>query len=86
MAKHCGTILRRVPSILHCIGIKGDKIFKETNFKFDTVIIDEAGKANIAESLVAMELGKKIRALWNKKDKEIEERLLWLEKRMDENE
>ena len=43
-----------------CIGIKGDKIFRETNFKFDTVIIDEAGKANIAESLVAMELGKKI--------------------------
>lgn len=33
-----------------------------------------------------MELGKKIRALWNKKDKEIEERLLWLEKRMDETE
>lgn len=33
-----------------------------------------------------MELGKKIRALWNKKDKEIEERLIWLEKRMDETE
>lgn len=43
-----------------CIGIKGDRIFRETNFKFDTVIIDEAGKANIAESLVAIELGKKI--------------------------
>ncbi|MFC4818102.1 AAA domain-containing protein [Flavobacterium sp. GCM10023249] len=43
-----------------CIGIKGDKIFKESNFKFDTVIIDEAGKANIAETLVAIELGKKV--------------------------
>lgn len=43
-----------------CIGIKGDPIFKESNFKFDTVIIDEAGKANIAETLVAIELGKKV--------------------------
>lgn len=43
-----------------CIGIKGDKVFKESNFKFDTVIIDEAGKANIAETLVAIELGKKV--------------------------
>lgn len=43
-----------------CIGIKGDKIFKESGFKFDTVIIDEAGKANIAETLVAIELGKKV--------------------------
>ncbi|MFH7010826.1 AAA domain-containing protein [Flavobacterium sp. FlaQc-52] len=43
-----------------CIGIKGDKIFKDSNFKFDTVIIDEAGKANIAETLVAIELGKKV--------------------------
>lgn len=31
-----------------------------------------------------MELGKKIRALWNKKDKELEERLIWLENRMNE--
>ena len=43
-----------------CIGIKGDKIFKDSDFKFDTVIIDEAGKANIAETLVAIELGKKV--------------------------
>jgi predicted DNA helicase len=43
-----------------CIGIKGDKIFKDSGFKFDTVIIDEAGKANIAETLVAIELGKKV--------------------------
>lgn len=31
-----------------------------------------------------MELGKKIRALWNKKDKELEERLIWLENRINE--
>lgn len=43
-----------------CIGIKSDPIFKDRNFKFDTVIIDEAGKANIAESLVAIELGEKV--------------------------
>lgn len=43
-----------------CIGIKSDPIFKDKNFKFDTVIIDEAGKANIAESLVAIELGAKV--------------------------
>jgi predicted DNA helicase len=43
-----------------CIGIKSDELFKEKNFKFDTVIIDEAGKANIAESLVAIELGQKV--------------------------
>ncbi|TCC92402.1 hypothetical protein EZ428_11830 [Pedobacter frigiditerrae] len=43
-----------------CIGIKTDQVFKYSAFKFDTVIIDEAGKANIAESLVAIELGKKV--------------------------
>lgn len=43
-----------------CIGIKGDDVFKDSKFKFDTVIIDEAGKANIAETLVAIELGKKV--------------------------
>ena len=31
-----------------------------------------------------MELGKKIRALWNNKDKELEERLIWLENRINE--
>ena len=31
-----------------------------------------------------MELGKKIRAMWNKKDKELEERLIWLENRINE--
>jgi len=43
-----------------CIGIKSDEIFRDKNFKFNTVIIDEAGKANIAESLVAIELGEKV--------------------------
>ena len=43
-----------------CIGIKTDNMFKELSKKFDAVIIDEAGKANIAESLVAMELGKRV--------------------------
>jgi len=43
-----------------CIGIRSDDVFKDSQFKFDTVIIDEAGKANIAETLVAIELGKKV--------------------------
>jgi superfamily I DNA and/or RNA helicase len=43
-----------------CIGIRGDQVFKESGFKFDSVIIDEAGKANIAETLVAIEFGKKV--------------------------
>lgn len=43
-----------------CIGIKTDQVFRYSSMKFDTVIIDEAGKANIAESLVTMELGKKV--------------------------
>ncbi|CAF4075530.1 unnamed protein product [Rotaria sp. Silwood2] len=43
-----------------CIGIKTDSVFKDSGFRFDTVIIDEAGKANIAETLVAIELGKKV--------------------------
>lgn len=43
-----------------CIGIKSDKEFANSNFKFDTVIIDEAGKANLAESLVAISMAEKI--------------------------
>jgi superfamily I DNA and/or RNA helicase len=43
-----------------CIGIKTDPMFRQLKKKFDTVIIDEAGKANIAETIVAMELGKKV--------------------------
>ncbi|MCF8373144.1 MAG: AAA family ATPase [Bacteroidales bacterium] len=46
--------------IATCIGIKTDRVFRELDLKFDTVIIDEAGKANIAETLVAVELGKKV--------------------------
>lgn len=42
-----------------CIGIKSDNFIKELGHKFDTVIIDEAGKANITETLVPMELGRK---------------------------
>lgn len=43
-----------------CIGVKADKEFSESELKFDTVIIDEAGKANLAESLVAISLAKKV--------------------------
>jgi len=43
-----------------CIGIKTDPVFRESGLRFDTVIIDEAGKANIAETLVAIELGDKV--------------------------
>lgn len=43
-----------------CIGVKADKEFSESKLKFDTVIIDEAGKANLAESLVAISLAKKV--------------------------
>lgn len=43
-----------------CIGIKTDPVFRDTGLRFDTVIIDEAGKANIAETLVAIELGKEV--------------------------
>ena len=31
-----------------------------------------------------MELGKKIRKIWNEKDSEIEQRLIWLENRINE--
>lgn len=43
-----------------CLGIKLDREFSQIQFKFDTVIIDEAGKANLAESLVAISMAKKI--------------------------
>ncbi|MBL7921148.1 MAG: AAA family ATPase [Bacteroidia bacterium] len=43
-----------------CIGIKTDPVFRDAGLRFDTVIIDEAGKANIAETLVAIELGKEV--------------------------
>lgn len=43
-----------------CIGIRTDYVFRNTDFKFDVVIVDEAGKASIAETLVAIELGRDI--------------------------
>jgi len=63
---------------LYCRQMKEMALEDRKFLKVDTSIIRDEGND--------MELGKKIRALWNKKDKEIEERLLWLEKRMDETE
>lgn len=42
-----------------CIGIGMDYGLKRSGILFDTVIIDEAGKANLAEATVPMQLGKK---------------------------
>lgn len=63
---------------LYCKQMKEMAVEDRKFIKLDTSIIrDEPND---------MELGKKIRTLWNKKDKEIEERLLWIEKRMNETE
>ncbi|MDM1465335.1 AAA domain-containing protein [Myroides odoratimimus] len=43
-----------------CIGIRTDNYFSKIQSTFDTVIIDEAGKASIAETLVALQMGKKV--------------------------
>ncbi len=43
-----------------CIGIRTNKELTEYGLKFDTVIIDEAGKANISESLAAISMAKKV--------------------------
>jgi len=43
-----------------CIGVRTDKELNEYGLKFDTVIIDEAGKANISESLAAISMAKKV--------------------------
>ncbi|WP_431134730.1 AAA domain-containing protein [Psychroserpens mesophilus] len=43
-----------------CIGVRTDKELNEYNLKFDTVIIDEAGKANISETLAAISMAKKV--------------------------
>jgi len=43
-----------------CIGIRTDREINEYGLKFDTVIIDEAGKANISESLAAISMSKKV--------------------------
>ena len=42
-----------------CIGIGMNKILKRGVIKFDTVIIDEAAKANLAESIVPLQLGER---------------------------
>lgn len=42
-----------------CIGIGLDYGLRQSGILFDTVIIDEAGKANLAETAVPMQLGKK---------------------------
>lgn len=42
-----------------CIGVGLDWSMKRSGIHFDTVIIDEAGKANLAETIVPMELGDK---------------------------
>jgi len=43
-----------------CIGVRTDRELHEYNLKFDTVIIDEAGKANISETLAAISMAKKV--------------------------
>lgn len=40
-----------------CIGVGMDKALRSRAVDFDTVIIDEAGKANLAETIVPMQLG-----------------------------
>lgn len=42
-----------------CIGIGTNPTIKKSGIKFDTLIIDEAGKANMAETNVPMSLAKK---------------------------
>lgn len=43
-----------------CVGAGINKTLRNEALKFDTVIIDEAGKANLSETLAAMSLGKKV--------------------------
>lgn len=40
-----------------CIGVGMNWVLKEGNIHFDTVVIDEAAKANLAESIVPMRMG-----------------------------
>ena len=42
-----------------CIGVGMNKVLREKAVRFDTVIIDEAGKANLAETIVPMQLGER---------------------------
>ncbi len=43
-----------------CIGVKTDSDLVDFNVGFDTVIIDEAGKANLSESIAAISMAKKV--------------------------
>lgn len=43
-----------------CIGVRIDKGLSDRDTKFDTVIIDEAGKANLSESIAAVSMAKKV--------------------------
>jgi len=43
-----------------CIGVRTDRGLSEHETKFDTVIIDEAGKANMSESIAAVSMAKKV--------------------------
>lgn len=63
---------------LYCKQMKEMALEDRLFLKIDSSIIKDESND--------MELGKKIRAMWNKKDKEIEDRLKWLESRMSDNE
>ena len=43
-----------------CIGVRTDRELSDYNVVFDTVIIDEAGKANLSESIAAIAMAKKV--------------------------
>ncbi|WP_047789761.1 AAA domain-containing protein [Tenacibaculum mesophilum] len=43
-----------------CIRVRTDRDLADYNVKFDTVIIDEAGKANLSESIAAISMAKKV--------------------------
>lgn len=43
-----------------CIGVATNKALQESNMEFDVVILDEAGKANISETMVAISKAKKV--------------------------
>lgn len=42
-----------------CIGIGMNRVLRQKSIHFDTVIIDEAAKANLAETLVPLQLGER---------------------------
>jgi siroheme synthase (precorrin-2 oxidase/ferrochelatase) len=63
---------------LYCKQMKEMALEDRLFLKIDSSIIKDESND--------MELGKKIRAMWNKKDKQIEDRLKWLESRMNDNE